>query len=71
MEIFQIIIQTQLFQEYGQLDKVVKDNKCDIGLAFDGDGDRLGVVDNLGNLVWADQYMLYYTEIANYMIIQK
>ena len=38
-----------------QLIKSVKDNKCDIGLAFDGDGDRLGVVDNLGNLVWADQ----------------
>ena len=49
-----------------QLIKVVKDNQCDIGLAFDGDGDRLGVVDNLGNLVWADQYMLLLcTEIAN------
>ncbi len=41
-----------------QLIKSVQDNKCDIGLAFDGDGDRLGVVDNLGNIVWADQYML-------------
>ena len=49
-----------------QLIKSVKDNSCDIGLAFDGDGDRLGVVDNLGNLVWADQYMLLLcTEIAN------
>jgi len=41
-----------------QLIKSVKENNCDIGLAFDGDGDRLGVVDNLGNIVWADQYML-------------
>ena len=41
-----------------QLTKFVKQNDCDIGLAFDGDGDRLGVVDNLGNIVWADQYML-------------
>ncbi len=41
-----------------QLIKSVKDNKSDIGLAFDGDGDRLGVIDNLGNIVWADQYML-------------
>ena len=41
-----------------QLIKVVIENNCDIGLAFDGDGDRLGVVDNLGNIVWADQYML-------------
>ena len=49
-----------------QLIKAVKDNDCDIGLAFDGDGDRLGVIDNLGNIVWADQYMLLLcSEIAN------
>lgn len=41
-----------------QLIKSVKENNCDIGLAFDGDGDRLGVIDNLGNIIWADQYML-------------
>ncbi len=41
-----------------QLIKVVKDRKCDVGLAFDGDGDRLGVIDNKGNIIWADQYML-------------
>ena len=49
-----------------QLIESVKENKCDIGLAFDGDGDRLGVVDNFGNIVWADQYMLILcSEIAN------
>ena len=49
-----------------QLIEVVKKNNCDLGLAFDGDGDRLGVVDNLGKIVWADQYMLLLcTEIAN------
>ncbi len=49
-----------------QLIKAVKENDCDIGLAFDGDGDRLGVIDNLGNIVWADQYMLLLcSEIAN------
>ncbi len=41
-----------------QLIESVRLNKCDVGLAFDGDGDRLGVVDNHGNIVWADQYML-------------
>ncbi len=41
-----------------QLIEIVLKNKCDIGFAFDGDGDRLGVIDNLGNIVWADQYML-------------
>ena len=49
-----------------QLIKSVKENKCDVGLAFDGDGDRLGVIDNLGNIVWADQYMLVLcSEISN------
>ena len=41
-----------------QLIDTVLSNKCDIGLAFDGDGDRLGVVDNKGKIVWPDQYML-------------
>ena len=45
-----------------QLIECVKKNNCDIGLAFDGDGDRLGVVDNLGNIIWADQYMLLLTK---------
>jgi len=45
-----------------QLIKSVKENNCDIGLAFDGDGDRLGVIDNLGNIIWADQYMLLLTK---------
>ena len=49
-----------------QLIEAVKKNNCDVGLAFDGDGDRLGVIDNLGNIVWADQYMLLLcSEIAN------
>ncbi len=41
-----------------QLISTVINYKCDIGFAFDGDGDRLGVVDNRGKIVWADQYML-------------
>ena len=45
-----------------QLINHVKKNKCDLGLAFDGDGDRLGVVDGLGNIVWADLYMLLLTK---------
>ena len=49
-----------------QLIKSVQENECDIGLAFDGDGDRLGVVDNMGNIVWADQFMLVLcSEITN------
>ena len=49
-----------------QLIKSVKENNCDLGMAFDGDGDRLGVIDNFGNIVWADQYMLVLcSEIKN------
>ena len=45
-----------------QLISTVKVNNCDIGLAFDGDGDRLGVIDNCGKIIWADQYMLLLTK---------
>ncbi len=40
--------------------KVVVDNKCDLGIAFDGDGDRIGVVDNEGEIIWGDQLMVFY-----------
>jgi phosphomannomutase len=33
-----------------------------MGLGFDGDGDRIGVVDSTGRIVWADQLMLVYAE---------
>jgi phosphomannomutase len=38
----------------------VIDNNCDIGIAFDGDGDRIGVVDNEGEIIWGDQLMVFY-----------
>lgn len=40
--------------------KVVRDNGCDLGIAFDGDGDRIGVVDNEGEIIWGDQLMVFY-----------
>ncbi len=36
----------------------VLETKADVGLAFDGDGDRLGVIDNLGRFVPMDLYMV-------------
>ena len=35
--------------------KAVKDNNADIGFGFDGDGDRVGVIDNLGNEIFSDK----------------
>ena len=41
--------------------KVVKSESADIGIAFDGDGDRLGVVANNGEIVYPDQLMMIFS----------
>ena len=38
-----------------QLIETVRDERCDLGIAFDGDGDRIGVVDGAGAILWGDQ----------------
>ena len=35
----------------------MKTGKYDVGVAFDGDADRVGVVDETGDIIWADQLM--------------
>jgi phosphomannomutase / phosphoglucomutase len=40
--------------------RVVKQAKADIGLAFDGDGDRLGVITTQGSIVWADRVLMLF-----------
>ena len=37
------------------ISKAVKDNNADIGFGFDGDGDRVGVIDNNGNEIYSDK----------------
>jgi phosphomannomutase/phosphoglucomutase len=39
---------------------MVKAEGADLGLAFDGDGDRLGVVDGDGNIIWPDRQMMLF-----------
>ena len=40
-----------------QLKATVAEENCDLGIAFDGDGDRIGVVDNEGEVIWGDQLL--------------
>ena len=39
------------------LKRLVADKQLDFGLAFDGDGDRLGAIDGQGRIVWGDQIL--------------
>ena len=41
-----------------QLQRTVAEKGCDLGIAFDGDGDRIGVIDGRGRILWGDQLMV-------------
>jgi len=41
-----------------QLKDAVKNEGCDLGFAFDGDGDRIGLIDSQGRVLWGDQMMV-------------
>ena len=41
--------------------EIVKKYNLDCGFGFDGDGDRLGVVDEKGNILWGDQLLIVYS----------
>ncbi|HVJ54477.1 MAG TPA: phosphomannomutase/phosphoglucomutase [Aliidongia sp.] len=45
-----------------QLQAAVAEEKADLGIAFDGDGDRIGVVDGAGRILWGDQLMVVLSE---------
>ncbi len=45
-----------------QLQAHVVENNCELGIAFDGDGDRIGAVDGKGRILWADQLMMLFAE---------
>ncbi|MBP2514145.1 phosphomannomutase/phosphoglucomutase [Sphingomonas sp. PvP018] len=46
------------------LKRLVTKNNLDFGLAFDGDGDRIGAVDALGRVIWGDQILSILVEPA-------
>ncbi len=43
-----------------QLQTEVAERSCDVGIAFDGDGDRIGVIDDQGEILWGDQLMVLF-----------
>jgi phosphomannomutase len=44
------------------LRKLVADKNLDFGVAFDGDGDRIGAIDSQGRVIWGDQLLMIYSE---------
>ncbi len=47
-------------QALQDLIRQVAESKADLGIAYDGDGDRLGVIDDKGNIIWGDQLMIIF-----------
>ncbi|MDP2098872.1 MAG: phosphomannomutase/phosphoglucomutase [Methylobacter sp.] len=45
-----------------ELIATVKHYKADLGIAFDGDGDRLGIVDSSGKIIWPDRQMMLFAK---------
>ncbi len=39
----------------------VQDSQADLGIAFDGDGDRLGAVDDEGRIIWGDELTILFS----------
>lgn len=40
--------------------EMMKSGKYDVGIAYDGDADRIGIVDDIGNIVWSDYLMILF-----------
>jgi phosphomannomutase/phosphoglucomutase len=47
-------------QNLAQLIATVKSRRADLGIAFDGDADRIGAVDDQGTVIYGDQLMIIY-----------
>ncbi len=44
-----------------QLKRLVDEKDADLGISFDGDADRIGVIDKEGNIIWGDQLMIIFS----------
>lgn len=46
------------------LKALVAEKQLDFGVAFDGDGDRIGAIDGQGRVIWGDQLLSIYAEVV-------
>jgi phosphomannomutase len=44
------------------LRRLVAEKNLDFGIAFDGDGDRIGAIDGEGRIIWGDQLLMIYAQ---------
>jgi phosphomannomutase/phosphoglucomutase len=56
-----------ILENLTELITLVKKNKSDIGIAYDGDADRIGVITDQGNVLWGDELLLLFSRF----ILQK
>ena len=49
-------------ENLADLRALVAEKALDIGVAFDGDGDRIGAIDGEGRVIWGDQLLMIYAE---------
>jgi phosphomannomutase/phosphoglucomutase len=41
--------------------ELVREQGLDVGIGYDGDGDRIGIIDEKGDIIWGDQLMIIFT----------
>ena len=49
-------------ENLADLQRLVAEKNLDFGIAFDGDGDRIGAIDGEGRVIWGDQLLMIYAE---------
>lgn len=49
-------------ENLADLKALVAEKNLDFGIAFDGDGDRIGAIDGQGRVIWGDQLLMIYAE---------
>jgi phosphomannomutase len=49
-------------ENLADLQRLVAEKDLDFGIAFDGDGDRIGAIDGEGRIIWGDQLLMIYAE---------